>query len=616
MTSLLIRLINWLKNLFSFNKNKQKQHRIKVQDIRTGKIDLGQLKELLDERVGRNLLFANSYHGIAGAALAQFDLPDVNSDSDIEKYAADLLAIFRPVEDYTSLEILSNFNELYLNVEGLPIKLKEILVKQTDEDLKALDNVMDYYKEHPKTKPIIEGKESSRHHQAYGMMEFYKRTQDKRAIIIDYRDNQLNNFVLSKSRPGFRSFSQLPEAQQSGPMELKEKYPYLDFVINDYKIAFVLDLEKLDWRLLNPVRNKIFAHTFTADYSQGYTTDIKKEILEDLDTGLLLDRLVEKIKGLPKVMGRTEIFEELRDLFNLGKFYGFYALAIPQVEGIFAEMSQLIQPNISTSGGLPEKVNRVRPHSETAHFDFDYYEYYLPDLRNKFSHLGKDDDIEFKSRCLILDLTNLITTCEDLSAPIIHLTNLINDGVKEISHIGHLAKILTLTDQTKKMPDFKDLNDKLNELIEVNLPDNFDIPGFINSLQAEYSKALEEISGFIKYSFHRESLAPENFAEMRPQDVITHMDKIKKAYNEYSFVIGEPTKFLFDVYDIGNLLPKLFSGIPTPIVTAINAFVSANTGSWENIGKIRNKKLDAPEDYFLLKEKRMAELSVFTKSTT
>jgi len=128
---------------------------------------------------------------------------------------------------------------------------------------------------------------------------------------------------------------------------------------------------------------------------------------------------------------RKPIFEELEKLFEHKLWYGFTALALPQVEGIFSDMAALILPG-KKFNSLPNKVLAVRPYYEYHENTFDYFEYILPRLRNRFLHSGNVIGKEFEHLAydLLYDLGFLLQVFLRLNDEQIVLANLLNGDLE------------------------------------------------------------------------------------------------------------------------------------------------------------------------------------------
>ena len=609
-------IINFLKWLFGMNK-KNTGKRIKIDDLRSGKVSLGAMIEYVRENVDQNALFADNLHDVAKAGLSLFELPELKSKQAIESAARQITEIFYPLDTENPVAYVKKFNENILDIEGLPATLRSQFATPAIAELAQLDDLLAYYENESEIASVIRNAETPRYHKGYWLKAFYERTLKKRDQIVAYLDNHIKSIVLRFSRPGYRENWYGQSGASEGLMELREKYPYRDIVIENYKLALAVDMERLDWRKVNPVRNKVFVHTFQADYAHGYTDDINQEILNGINADDLLDKINEKLKNFPLIKKRKDIFDELKLLFQHRHWYGFYALAIPQVEGIFSEISLLINEKNKTSGSLPDKVSLVRPASEVNDLHFDYYEYYLPEDRNKFSHTGKDTQIELRSRYMLLDLANLMEICEQQNAPLIHLSNMIADGPENFVSINSLAQLIRLVDETKKLKAYPEVESDLLNLLHNELPLVFDLAGYVGSIQGEYEQALKLLNNWIEWGFYRSNEPEGNLSTMSPYDVYKHRELIQKTYNESGTIFNESLRFLLDVHEVIINLPRLFPAMNSDILAAIDSFIAANKQTLVNLAKlIRTIDFgDIQDDFLIDKVSRTAQWNAFSKSS-
>lgn len=77
-------------------------------------------------------------------------------------------------------------------------------------------------------------------------------------------------------------------------------------------------------------------------------------------------------------------------------------------------MCSKIFPNKQPGKSLSNKVRRIRPYYDRSDTYFDYYQYYLPIQRNRFSHTGYDDNFKLKSYDLLVDLTHILSVFHEL----------------------------------------------------------------------------------------------------------------------------------------------------------------------------------------------------------
>jgi hypothetical protein len=176
---------------------------------------------------------------------------------------------------------------------------------------------------------------------------------------------------------------------------------------------------------------------------------------------------------LPSLRHRKIVFDELEKLFRNHLWLGFYALALPQIEGIFNEMN-ILSPSIKNSSNkaLSQKVELMRPYFNLSDVYFDYYQYIIPDLRNKFTHSGFDANFELNSLDLLVDITFLLRIFTELDFPNIVISKFHKDCNYKNRYLSfedffysYLLNLEKLTNKIKKEMN-NDINIFLNTLFE------------------------------------------------------------------------------------------------------------------------------------------------------
>ena len=127
---------------------------------------------------------------------------------------------------------------------------------------------------------------------------------------------------------------------------------------------------------------------------------------------------------IPHNNDRKNIFLELIKLFKARRWLAFFALALPQVEGLFTEMLSTVSPD-DKGKSLAEKVKKVRPAYMLSEAYFDYYQYMITDLRTKFAHTGFETDLKLKCYDLLTDLEHILQVYYELDHPMIKVKRLI-----------------------------------------------------------------------------------------------------------------------------------------------------------------------------------------------
>ena len=161
------------------------------------------------------------------------------------------------------------------------------------------------------------------------------------------------------------------------------------------------------------------------------------------------------LQHVPLKSDRKPIFDELDKLYKRKSWIGFYALALTQIEGLFSEMYNILNPSAATNRkALPDKVEYARKYHEMSQYYFDYYQYHIPKLRNKFMHYGFEEDYKLKCFDLLFDLRHLLKTFTELDNPLIkinkiHLKRRYEDFINYSDFANYFELLNGLTAQQK-----------------------------------------------------------------------------------------------------------------------------------------------------------------------
>ncbi len=334
------------------------------------------------------------------------------------------LSIFN--DDGTITEIKSKEKELtpqkiflqtYLQLEkppGLCYRELQAIVKV---DLEQINNLVKYYESTSYIQSLLSKNAKPKNHEERIEFDFYNRCIKEQRIIIDYYLNGLKKRAIAKANywfPNLRSMVAWTERFRDRPYHFAaySSYPYFDY------------------REIDLIANKVADFAFSEDsklqklYASNKTLFYRKLFKKHKPLGALQE-LDFYLSYLPLANDRKPIFNELGKLFKAKRWIGFYSLALTQIEGLFSEMYLILNPAIEfTRKALPDKVEFARPYSELSNIYFDYYQYHIPRLRNKFMHFGFDEDFKLKSFDLLLDLRYLLKIFYELKNPLVNITKL------------------------------------------------------------------------------------------------------------------------------------------------------------------------------------------------
>ena len=495
----------------------------------------------------------------------------------------------------TKDEAVLYFIKLFLNIDKLPLSQKIPLEQTVKKDLAELNALLEYYYSIDLIKQFRKEPVKPMNHQERMILDFYLRAVEKKELIISHLINKLDDIAIEKSKVKsnfFRSDESSPGSLLLKEFEYHSDFPYTDYMVGATKNIYKIDYERLDYRQINPWRNKENYFRRTTDISKGITPETEKEFLKNFrwKTAIqILNKVYNRVASLPILKSRTEIFLQLIDLYKMKKWYGFYALGLPQIEGIFAEMTGILETNKQTTGSLTDKVQQVRPHYELSAYFFDYYAYYLPDQRNKFSHLGQVGNIYVKSALLVLDLQNIIAIFEGLNTPLIELNNLIEEGVGSFTEITKFTEFFSLIKKIsrKHLPEIQDALDNLSYNV---LAKKLDMVKFIEHLDTDFQKAsseFEEKFNIVVSVLDKKKL---KILTMTPKDIQENFAVLQAGFeNDMKMIFEKDLSLLLDTRAfIANYI-KLFPKQSPELIQAIHHFKTRHAKALATLNVIHNR---------------------------
>jgi len=346
-------------------------------------------------------------------------------------------------EEIKSPEVdpLTKFKEYVLQLDELPHNTLFLLVSSVMEDLKEINELIAEYENTKIIKDHLKPNGFNRSHENRITIDFYNRCIEERANIEKYLNQGIKQRALDK-------------AAHKWPLMPSE---FMTFMLDrPYYYALPYGREYFDVKRIDLVSHRL------GDFP--IQPDRKLETLYKNDKAAFYEFYFKRIPGeqhfinfkwfmahLPLVHDRAKIFEELEHLYKAGRWIGFYALALPQVEGLFSEMCAVIDPDGDHSQvALPSKVKSVRPHYALSQSYFDYFQYLIPLQRNRFAHTGYDEDFQLKSYDLLSDLNYLLSVFDELDNALVKIKKLHSKrDFMRFVNVPDFAAYFRLLDQLK-----------------------------------------------------------------------------------------------------------------------------------------------------------------------
>lgn len=309
------------------------------------------------------------------------------------------------------LDQVTQLIERYKKVEAVKNHLKRETPRSHEERIQEGE---------ASTHPPPGLRETPGRHEAGIEVDFYLRCIEEQKQIEDYLRHKIHHEALANANPDIRFH--------------RSQYPCSMWGQSPYRLAGPRGLEYLDSTRINHCRHRVYAlgAKIRRRLTELYRDEQYVEFYDELNEHRPREEVLEEIKEfgaqLSIVSDRMEIFAELKTLFIHSHWYGFYALCLPQIEGVFSDMKQMIYSEKSKGrlNALPSKVNYIRDFYENHESSFDYFQYILPTARNKFSHTGKDTDIVIKCYHVLYDLRYVLDVVVGLKSPVVRLQRLVS----------------------------------------------------------------------------------------------------------------------------------------------------------------------------------------------
>lgn len=303
-----------------------------------------------------------------------------------------------PERSYTQ-----KFVETILCLESVPALAYNRLLGEVNADLKKLTELMKWYE----SQPVILKGEQPKNQEERMVYDFHKRCTQELVTIVDFQLYGIKKQALEESHhlitPLLKSIQSAYKSIFPRPYRFAELYGIYYFDCRQIDLAwhrmdnFPFDIAERLQKL------------YIEDKAKFYRIYFKQNPVQEH-----FDKLKHYLSRLPLHQRRESIFNDLIRSFRARRWISFYAVALPQVEGLFSEMCSKIFPNKQPGKSLSDKVRRIRPYYDRSDTYFDYYQYYLPIQRNRFSHTGYDNDFKLKSYDLLVDLTHILSVFHEL----------------------------------------------------------------------------------------------------------------------------------------------------------------------------------------------------------
>jgi len=427
-----------------------------------------------------------------------------------------------------------------LGMEKVPGMVRERIEALIKTDLKDRQKLIEYYEQFRAIKAFKEENKIPGTHEDRIYYDFYIRNVTEQRKILKYFIDGLNNRVINKCWVQY----------------LKPTFDFEWYFDRPYITAIPNSSDYFDNRQMDLCGHRIGEVPIVKarELQKVYKND-QEEFYKELQKYLTVDQVFHQLKYYlgflsGPIIDRKPVFEELELLFKEKRWFGFYSLGLAQIEGLFTEMLKTIDQDL-LKPSLTEKVEAVRPVYELAHHSFDYYQYHIPILRNKFMHLGIDKIGETNCYDILYDLLYLFKVYTELKTPLPEINNIIKKKQQEdFLDIHGFNRYFDLIEAVKRSGNMESIKNEV-ELFEKDfLIGYIDIEHFVREVQDLVPKAIAHWYNTIKvYTEHNtvsvdlEKLTMHLFEKSKDEYLVL-INPVYEAYKEIFSNLNGYNRFL------------------------------------------------------------------------
>ncbi|HVU96900.1 MAG TPA: hypothetical protein VHE34_16840 [Puia sp.] len=479
------------------------------------------------------------------------------------------------------------FINSFLNFVKLPFDEKKDLESLVHADLKKRSQQVLFYESLGTIKVFLKRPAEPKSQEGRMIFDFYMRNVTEQQKILHHLVFQLPARITAKCNEVFDT---------SIAAQLQRDYldrPYLTALPFNTTGYF-------DHRFIDLSRHRLYDIDLPLAQANAlwslYATNkpaFYKELFIYRSPAEAFDEIKHSFAFHPSILGkRLPIAAELKTLFDQSQWHGFFALALSQIEGLFSEMASAIQPDQKYTG-LPSKVAGVRAEYERAQNYLDYFQYYIPALRNNFMHYGYEEVDEWKCYDLLFDIRFLALMFEEIKTPLIQVNKLINQrNLIVFSDIDGFNLYFRLIGLVKVNGQYSQIQARVTEFEENFLADQISL-FFVADIAQKWKEVYEDWSQQV-FDLSEALGKPVRLHLLTKKDILDNTDNLKpyleKALAEYYFTTYAS---LFSIY---LFMKDVFSEVPHLSAEAKNAlenFENHCKGEFEIVEAIETACKDA-----------------------
>ncbi|TMU54591.1 hypothetical protein [Flagellimonas algicola] len=443
-------------------------------------------------------------------------------------------------EENRLLSPKQKFLNQIIRFKQVPKAHLEYLVGNSEYHLKKMTQLVNRYFETPFIAKMFWKEEKVPSNQNERMLlDYYKRCLSEQQFILSYRFGE---------KIKERAIVKATKMPINLPMNLFDFFDFPYYSSKTYSEGY-FDHEKIDTvyhRLVETTvheedenltklyfRNKriFYSKLFKEYHSSQYFKDIK---------------YYSQI--LPLSNTRKNVLNELEFLFQKKKWVSFYGIALSQIEGLFLEMTNVVGTKGKRS--MYHKINEIKDSDSTGNLD--YYQYYIPQLRNKFMHgaLDGEEGIKENSFDLLTDIRYLLMIFHELDNPLVKLKRILSNSNYTFSTIEEITSFFQiLSDKNESLRGFvKTHAHEIKKFLKEKLVENKNLEVIVSNLQNEVKDAIEITIRFLDTIFLEKGLN-FGFSNSHTIKIFFDNENNRKLLQKEYFILGNTFNEL-SIYNI------------------------------------------------------------------
>ena len=319
-----------------------------------------------------------------------------------------------PISEYMLKQLGIDIAKLKDTEKNLLLKNFVHLMCNVLSDIKLVNNRLIQYQE--KYDKCKNNKSNVAEYYRRKIEHFCKINKEALTEIMDFLQNRIGNYIMENR---FDTLAREENGENLSTFFLKRRYKiaqFPEYFDLDYNYATIVKVNYLpDIDFMDKMNvEKEFLSLYQTDKEQYY-----QKLHKEVDDKKIMDWNLARVENNYHLNKRTEIFQDLAQLFYNKHYQSFLSLGLLQLEGLFYDICQIKYGIKDNMGTLVEKVQKsLSTRNEFSFMRFyPYFAFDVPIQRNEIAHKGMMEEVDLEKAAydLVLDLNAVLTMVKEES---------------------------------------------------------------------------------------------------------------------------------------------------------------------------------------------------------